>query len=332
MNRREKRQKRFLKKQPKIVDVQTETKKIEKEKDTSNSFYYKHYKKLLIIPFVMLLFGIMIIGINIATTGDFITKGISFTGGTELIITKQGLNAKTIEQKLQQEFPLNDVIVRETTSFGQITGITIESNIIQENQEQVKKFTNKVKELTNPSQGELTENILGAKMGESFFQQLMVGILIALLFMGIVVFLYFRTIIPSAAVILAAISDIIVTIAITDLFGMKIGVAGITALLMLIGYSVDTDILLSSRVLKNKEGTVYKRTIDSMKTGITMTVTTMAAIIVTLIMAHLNSIGELTEIMTIILIGLLVDLINTWLQNASILRWYMERKEKNEQN
>jgi preprotein translocase subunit SecF len=36
----------------------------------------------------------------------------------------------------------------------------------------------------------------------------------------------------------------------------------------------------------------------------------------------------LKQIMTILLIGLVVDLINTWIQNAGILRWYVEKKEK----
>ena len=335
MNRRERRQKKFLKKHANVQEEETKketSKETPQPKNESNSIYYKHYKKLLIIPFIMLIAGLIVIGINIAETGDFINKGISFTGGTQITVSIPGIDHTTIEQQLKTDFPTNEINVRNLEIEGQQTGVIIESDIIQENQEQVEQFIAKIKELTGATNEQISENIFGAAMGASFFNQLLVGIIIALAFMGLVVFLYFRTIIPSTAVILAAISDIIVTIAITDLLGMTIGVAGITALLMLIGYSVDTDILLSSRVLKNKEGTVYKRIINSMKTGLTMTVTTMAAVIVTLILATINTIPELVEIMTIILIGLIVDLINTWLQNAGIIRWYMEKKEaKNEQ-
>jgi preprotein translocase subunit SecF len=77
--------------------------------------------------------------------------------------------------------------------------------------------------------------------------------------MGLVVFFYFRSIAPSLAVILEAFSDIIVTLAIFNLTGIKLSTAGIAAFLMLIGYSVDTDILLSTRVLKRKDGTVMER-------------------------------------------------------------------------
>ncbi|MCF7866860.1 hypothetical protein K9L67_01450 [Candidatus Woesearchaeota archaeon] len=329
MNRRERRQKRFLAKQKDYQEPEIKEKTeiiISKEKDTSNSIYYKHYKKLFIIPVIMLIAAIIIIAMNIATTGDFINKGISFTGGTQITISKEGIEHGPLEKQLKTDFPDNEIQVRNLEMEGKQTGVIIESDIIQEEQQKVEEFIIKIKEHTGATNNEISENIFGAAMGASFFNQLMVGVLIALAFMGIVVFLYFRTIIPSTAVILAAISDILVTIAVADLLGMTIGVAGITALLMLIGYSVDTDILLSSRVLKNKEGTVYTRVINSMKTGMTMTLTTMAAVIVTLVIATLNTIPELIEIMTIILIGLLADIINTWLQNAGILRWYMEKK------
>ena len=55
---------------------------------------------------------------------------------------------------------------------------------------------------------------------------------------------------PTLAVILAAFSDMVVTLSIFNLTGMQLGKGGIAAFLMLIGYSVDTDILLSTMVLK----------------------------------------------------------------------------------
>jgi len=107
--------------------------------------------------------------------------------------------------------------------------------------------------------------------------------------------------------------------------GIKLGTAGIVAFLLLIGYSVDTDILLTVRVLKRKEGHYMDRIFSSIKTGLTMNLTTLAAVIVALIISQSEII---TQIMTILLIGLIVDSINTWIQNVGILRLYMEHKEK----
>jgi preprotein translocase subunit SecF len=61
-----------------------------------------------------------------------------------------------------------------------------------------------------------------------------------------------------------------------------------------------------------------------MKTGLTMSTTTLIAILIALIFAQSLI---LKQIMVILLIGLLVDLPNTWIQNAGILRWHLEKKK-----
>lgn len=142
----------------------------------------------------------------------------------------------------------------------------------------------------------------------------------------ILIALYFIYSIPSFAVILSAFADIIMTIAVVDILGLKLSLAGIIAFLMLIGYSVDTDILLTSRLLRKKEGTVNERTWGAFKTGITMTLTAIAAAVVSLIIIYDFS-DTLRQIFTIISIGLFFDIFNTWLTNASLLRWYMEAKK-----
>jgi preprotein translocase subunit SecF len=106
--------------------------------------------------------------------------------------------------------------------------------------------------------------------------------------------------------------------------GGKLGTGGVAAFLMLIGYSVDTDILLSTRVLKHGHGTIFQRCIDAMKTGMTMSITTIAAVTVGLIFSQSE---VLKQIFTILLIGLIIDIIMTWLQNTAILRWYLEPKK-----
>ena len=57
-----------------------------------------------------------------------------------------------------------------------------------------------------------------------------------------------------------------------------------------------------------------------------MTLTTLT--VVTVAMFFAKSL-ILREIMFIIIIGLLVDIINTWIQNVGLIRWYYKKK-KNE--
>ena len=174
-------------------------------------------------------------------------------------------------------------------------------------------------------QGQYSYEFIDSSLGESFFRQTFIALGIAFLFMGIVVFFYFRTLVPSIAVITAAFSDIIVTLAIVNLLGIRVGTAGLSAFLMLIGYSVNTDILLTTRVLKRKETTENERIYSSIKTGFMTAGTTMAAVTVGLLVTDSEVIRQ---IMIIIFIGLIVDMFNTWIQNVGLLRWYLEKKNE----
>ena len=138
--------------------------------------------------------------------------------------------------------------------------------------------------------------------------------------------IYFIFSIPSFAVILSAFADILMTLVFVNMLGMKISGAGIVAFLMLIGYSVDTDILLTTRLLKRSEGTLNERLFGAFKTGITMTLTSLFAVGAALIIVKSFSI-VLSQIFTILLIGLCFDIFNTWITNASIIKWYAERRK-----
>ena len=150
------------------------------------------------------------------------------------------------------------------------------------------------------------------------------AVLFAFLFMALVVFITFRLFVPSFAIVLCAFSDIVTTLAIVDLIGLRIGTSGIAAFLMLIGYSIDTDILLTTRVLKRKEGMVIERFKGAFKTGLTLSVATIVALFFAFIFT--NSI-VLKQIFLIIVIGLICDIFYTWIQNGCMLYWYAMKKE-----
>ncbi len=329
MSRRDRRLRRFHEKRKKIIETVEESpqefKPREKPRETKNPllhFYNTQYKKLLIIPILMLLISIILISAQAITTGDFIHKAVSLKGGTTITIPSDKIiNIDMLEDLLSQEFKDLDLSVRSLTKAGTSTGIIIDTDIQDQTQLQnlLTFLESKIDDL-----GEYSTEHMGSSLGASFFKETIIALLLAFAFMGIIVFLYFKTFVPSMAVILAAVSDILVTLAIVNLMGIKLSTAGIAAFLMIIGYSVDTDILLTTRLIKRKEGTVFQRLMNAMKTGLTMTATTMAVVILALIFTQSETIRQ---IMTILLIGLIVDLINTWIQNVGLLRLYIDKQE-----
>ncbi len=285
--------------------------------------YDVHYKKLMFLSFILLLVCIGILTVSYIRTGEFFEKGVSLKGGITLTIpVDHAVDIHVLERSLSAKFPSADIGVREITEAGITTAIIVEAADItsEELQAALPELGIKLEA------GKYSIESMGGSLGERFFSQTIKALIYAFIFMAVVVFLTFRSIIPSSFVILAAVSDIISTLAVVNLIGMKMSTAGIAALLMLIGYSVDTDILLTTKVLKRKGegGSIFQRTVGAMGTGITMTATALTASIIGLIFTQSDVVHQ---IMLITTIGLLFDLVYTWFQNAGILRLYLERKE-----
>ena len=281
-------------------------------------WYDKNYKKLLIIPIVILILSMGLIFYKYTTTGDFVEKDISLKGGITITIPSKDIDVDSLKTYLLSEFTESDISVRTLTRLGEKTGVMISSSDIESGE-----LLNSLK----TKFGELDYNVeeMGSSLGKSFFKEVFTAILFAFLFMAIIVFFYFRQPIPSLAIVLSAFSNMVVTLAIINLMGVKLSTAGVAAFLMLIGYSVDTNILLSTKVLKRKGGEVIDRIINGMKTGLAMTFTTLTAIVVAYTFSQS---AALSQIMLILIIGLLMDILNTWVQNAGILRLYLERKNQ----
>ncbi|HCR36076.1 TPA: hypothetical protein DIU22_03495 [Candidatus Woesebacteria bacterium] len=284
-------------------------------------FHDKNYKLLLLLPLSVFLLSIFYLFSFYSANNDFIYKDFSLSGGTS--ITIQGnIDAAKLENELSSQLEnlntreIYDLITREKT------GIIIQTSSEQE-------MTKKI--LEDYVGYELNEKnssfeFISAGLSENFYKQLIMAILAAFLFMGIVVFIIFRTFIPSIAVIISVIADIIMTLVFVDILGIKMSAPGLVAFLMLIGYSVDTDILLTNRILKRHEGTVNRKIFNAFKTGISMTATSILAILSALFVVSSFSI-VLTQIFSVLIIGLFFDIFNTWVTNTSLIKWYVEKHE-----
>jgi len=285
--------------------------------------YDKRYKGLMIFTIVLLFLAVGLLGYNYATTGEFVKQGVSLKGGITLTIpTDTEPDITALKKDMQSQLPKADIEIRRLTEAGLLKSIIIEASDTTEDDLKNAVIASKLIEL---KEDEYTIESMGSTLGASFFKQTIIAVILAFLSMGIVVLITFRSLVPSLFVILAATSDILCTLAAVSLLGMKLTTAGVAAFLMLIGYSVDTDILLTTRVLKRKEGTIFERIVGSMKTGMTMSITSFIAALLAYIF---TSSDVIKQIMIIIVIGLFFDMLNTWIQNTGILRWHLERKAK----
>lgn len=288
-------------------------------------WYDSNYKKLLIIPAILTLISIaFLITFSINNDGDLFQKDFSITGGTSITIF-ESISKQEIIDNLSDD--LENLNVREISNLisGEQIGITIETRTESEEAKEIIENYLGYDLITSGqnSNADITTN--GSSFSEGFYKQLLFAILLAFVFMAIVVFILFRSTIPSMAVIISAFTDILMTLVLVNILGIKMSTAGIIAFLMLIGYSVDTDIMLTTRILKRSEGTLNERMKGALKTGLTMTLTSLFAFSIALIFVSSFS-NVLAQIFTILVIGLGFDILNTWITNASLLKWYAESK------
>jgi len=273
--------------------------------------FLSSYKPLIAIPVIITVIALVLL----ATNG--LTQGIDLRGGTNVVIDlQQDTSAQELQSIISNGIGNNQVEVTSIVNQKATVEIAGETDAVK---------------LTNVLAGVGTIESLqsvGALLSERALTQVYYAIAFAFLFMAITVFVVFRELVPSISVILAAFSDIVIAMGGMSLFGIPLSVASVGAILMLIGYSVDTDILLTTRVLKRREGTINERAIDAMKTGFTMAAAAIASMVTLylVVIFFMPFAHTLSQIASVLIIGLVADVLATWLMNLGVLRLYMEAR------
>ena len=287
-------------------------------KNKIETFWSKNYKILMFIPVILFVISLIFIGAKYAATGDPFNKDVTLKGGIAATIYT---DKQFTEDQIKSFIPVeSNIKTLADLTTGKQLGFIIEVSDLTE-QELRSIITDKLN--IQITQENFSIEVTSPKLSEAFYQQLLIALLLAFVLMGITVFITFRTFAPSIAVIAAALMGIITTLGIINLLGLTISTAGIVAFLLIIGYSVDTDILLTNYSLKKKDEKLFDRMFKSMKTGLTMT---LCAAVVMLTGLILSNSPVIKEMFLIIFIALIVDIFNTYLTNAGILWIYCKRK------
>lgn len=276
-------------------------------------------RQLLAFPLAVLAVSLLVLLVSFANSGSPLTLGMEFQGGTQ--ISLETTESPSVLEEMYSSYPITDVRQAGSRVIMQF-GIMDNEQQLQLEQDVMGRYSN------------VQIQQVGPIYGQELQVQALQALIISFIGMAIVVFLIFRTLIPSGAVILSAFSDIMIAAAFMRVAGIELSLGTLAALLMLIGYSVDSDILLTNRIIKRR-GPVEEKISRAMHTGITMTTTTLAALTVMfivstfayLVIPSFTQITLLSQISIVLIAGLFADIMNTWLLNTGILRWYVMKPE-----
>ncbi|WP_411964577.1 protein translocase subunit SecF [Haloferax sp. YSMS24] len=265
-------------------------------------------RQLAAVPLAVLAVALLVIAGWYVVTGAPVDPGVDFTGGTEL--------------RIATDAPQDEVSAAFSTAPESIRSVPSENTYVLTFQAGGGASTTELEQEAEAAGYEVRSiDSVSANFGSDTQLLALGGVAIAFLGMSILVFAMFRTFVPSIAVVISAFSDIVIPVALMNILGIELSLGTVAALLMLIGYSVDSDILLNNHVLR-RSGDFYESTYRAMRTGVTMTLTSIAAMIVMTITATLFGIQLLAAIGTVLVFGLTADLMNTYMLNVTLLRWW----------
>jgi len=276
-------------------------------------------RQLVAIPVVVLVLALSIIGGWYLVTGAPANLGVEFTGGAELRLSADDAGTDAARERLETAFAAEPSSIQYVAQ-DETYVVTFRAEDLPEDADNggLGPLSDQARDADFTVEG---QTFVSPSFGSGAAVEALGGVGLAFLGMSVLVFALFRTFVPSVAVVLSAFSDVVVPVAMMNLLDIELTLGTVAALLMLIGYSVDSDILLNNSVLR-RTGGFYESVQRAMRTGVTMTITSTAAMIVMAFIATLFGIDLLRNIGIILAIGLSTDLMNTYLLNVGLLRWY----------
>ncbi|MFB6185940.1 MAG: protein translocase subunit SecF, partial [Halobacteriaceae archaeon] len=166
-------------------------------------------RQLAGIPLFALGIALAIILTWVFLYGTPVFLGIEFTGGTELTLRTQDSPSA-----IQRTFDAEITSIRQIRTQENVYLVTFQSanSDVLASQARSAGYEIEAIETTSPI------------FGESAQQQALFGLVAAFIGMSIIVFLLFRTFVPSIAVVLSAFSDIVIPIAVMDLLGIELSI------------------------------------------------------------------------------------------------------------
>lgn len=287
-------------------------------------------RRLLLPPLALLLVSGTVVLHALATTGGPLALGFEFQGGT-LVSLPSPESPEELRARFS-DYPL--VSVREAGERKMIQFGPMEDRRLQDLASRV-----------GADYPEAQIEQVGEVMGRALQEQTAGLVAVSFLLMSLVVLLSFRRALPALTIIAAAGSDLLAAMAFMRLAGIELSFGTLVALLMLIGYAVDTNILLTARLLRGRdpraagpppargrkpappppEPSPAEKVREARRTGLMMTLTTLAVLGVLLAVssyALLTGYSQsriLRDVSLVLVAGLLADLVNTWMLNAGVL-------------
>ncbi|MBS3815178.1 MAG: hypothetical protein KGY45_01295 [Hadesarchaea archaeon] len=273
------------------------------------------YKQLVAIPLIVA----VIFGVAIFVNG--VPLGMEFSGG-------QYIEIKNVENMPSSVTEVEDAIKNEIGGEVKLylsdNGLDIETSLVLSG-EQENQLKDTLREDFGIDGDYSTPRRMGSVITSLYQEQARLAVIAAAIVMAIILFVVLRHLTTVGGILSVIGLDLVGIFGCMAILGIPLSLASMAGILLILGYAVNTNILLCTRVLKRVGGSVRDRAADAMSTGVAMSTTSASALIA---LNLVSTAPELHQLSAVIVIGILVDMMNTWLLNSGIIMKHAEKEAK----
>lgn len=250
----------------------------------------KHYKKILVFSITLLVLAIVYLLYRFLVLGNIVELSVEIKGG--YLITFPRLISESEVESILKNLGIEDYNIY--VSGGNIYVETSAKNITE--------FLETLKE-KNISEEIITVQEFSSYIGEIILKQLITLFIISTILVCIFIILRFRKKQPVLGILLVILWDFVFTLTLINLFGFKLGFIGIVALLGILGFAIDNNIVLATNVFQEKELSFNDRIKISLKVGLLMELFILLVMIPLILIVDLPIVEEFAIVWIFIIIS-----------------------------
>jgi len=282
------------------------------------SFIENNYKKFLLLSVSLFAIFIGIILFNYFKYGYIINKSITISGGYVTLINNNYNLTKAEIQNILNQMNITDYILYSTPNI-----IYIESRD-QINGTLLISLLNQYYNISiQPSDVSIQQ--YSSLVGELIFNQFLFFVILTMILAAFVIFIAFRVSNTTLNIISTILFDVIGLLAILSITKYPIGANGFIAMLMILGFAIDNNVVLSTNMIKEKDKPFIERVKMSFRVGMLMEIIALYTLLLLYFIVPDPSVKEFAFVLST---ATILDLTYYLIGNIPLYKYFEAKKEQ----
>jgi len=282
------------------------------------SFIENNYKKFLMISMVIFVIFVGTILFNYFKYGYIINKSITISGGyVTLINNNYHITNPEIQNTLNQ-MNITDYVLYSTPNI-----IYIESGK-QINETLLINLLNQDYNISLLST-DISIQQYSSLVGNLIFNQFLFFVILAMILTAFVIFIAFRVSKITLNIISTILFDIVGLLAILSITKYPIGANGFIGMLMILGFAIDNNVVLSTNIVKEKEKPFIERVRMSFRVGMLMEIIALYTLLLLYFIVPEPSVDEFAFVLSV---AIILDLLYYLIGNIPLYKYFEAKKEQ----